>query len=131
VRFVDTSFWVALQLRRDTNHQQAKELWRLAGGALLTSNHVVGETWTFLRRRSGYDDALRFVDAVTRSPRLAVEHAGEAVEAEAWDWLRRRREREFSFVDATSFAIMRRRRLVEALAFHDDFTAAGFVELRA
>src|SRR5260370_108264 len=71
-----------------------------------------------------------FVDAVTRSPRLAIEHASEAVESEAWDWLQRHDERPYSFVDATSFASMRRRRLTEALAFDGDFRAAGFVELR-
>ncbi|HKG04390.1 MAG TPA: hypothetical protein VKB03_14530 [Conexibacter sp.] len=42
----------------------------------------------------------------------------------------RRNEREYSFVDATSFAVMRRRRIREALAFDGDFSAAGFVELR-
>jgi uncharacterized protein len=37
----------------------------------------------------------------------------------------------YSYVDATSFRIMRDRRLREALAFDPDFAAAGFVELRA
>lgn len=53
------------------------------------------------------------------------------LEREALRWLRRREEREYSFVDATSFAVMRSLRLREALAFDGDFTAAGFVELRA
>ncbi len=33
-----------------------------------------------------------------------------------------------SFVNATSFAVMRRRRLREAMAFDGDSAAAGFVE---
>jgi predicted nucleic acid-binding protein len=45
-------------------------------------------------------------------------------------WLRRHDERPYSFVDATSFQVMRERRLREALAFDQDFTAAGFTELR-
>jgi len=45
-------------------------------------------------------------------------------------WLRQHDEREYSFVDATSFRVMRDRRLREALAFDDDFSAAGFVQLR-
>ncbi len=52
-------------------------------------------------------------------------------EQEALNWLRRRDEREYSFVDATSFATMRALRVVSALAFDGDFSAAGFVELRA
>jgi predicted nucleic acid-binding protein len=39
-------------------------------------------------------------------------------------------ERPYSFVDATSFALMRKLRIEEALAFDGDFAAAGFVELR-
>lgn len=130
MRFVDTSFWVAYQFRRDANHAAARQLWQSSGSALLTTNHVLGETWTFLRRRLDHAAARSFVDGAQRSPRLAIVHVDEATEAEAWSWLWRRNEREYSFVDATSFAIMRRRRLLEALAFDGDFSAAGFVELR-
>ena len=52
------------------------------------------------------------------------------VERDALRWLRRHDEREYSFVDATSFALMRRRRIDKALAFDGDFAAAGFAELR-
>jgi predicted nucleic acid-binding protein len=52
------------------------------------------------------------------------------LEGKAWVWLRRHDERPYSFVDATSFQVMRERRLREALAFDQDFTAAGFTELR-
>lgn len=55
---------------------------------------------------------------------------GEELEAEALRWLRRHDEREYSFVDATSFAVMRARKIRDALTFDGDFKAAGFVELR-
>jgi predicted nucleic acid-binding protein len=131
VKFVDTSFWVALQLARDERHEDASDLWRARGReALLTTNHVLGETWTFLRRRAGHPAAVAFVSAATRSPRLIVAHVDGELEAEAWRWLRRRDERPYSFVDATSFVTMRQRRVMEALAFDGDFAAAGFVEVR-
>jgi predicted nucleic acid-binding protein len=132
VIFVDTSFWVALRNRRDAHHEQAVELLERHGGtALVTSNHVRGETWTFLRRRAGHGAAVDFLDALGASPRVEVISADEGVEAEALRWLRRHDEREYSFVDATSFALMRGRRIREALAFDGDFAAAGFTELRA
>ena len=61
---------------------------------------------------------------------MEVVHVDPAMESDAWLWLRRHDEREYSFVDATSFAVMRRRRIREALAFDGDFSAAGFVEVR-
>ena len=63
MRFVDTSFWVALQLARDDRHAMARDLWKSVRESLLTTNHVVGETWTFLRRRAGHAAAWRFVEA--------------------------------------------------------------------
>ncbi len=128
MRFVDTSFWFGLQDRR---HPQAAQLAvSHRRERLLTSNHVVGETWTIIRRRLGHPAAVGFVNRLRAIPNLEVVHADEALEADAWIWLRRHDERQYSFVDATSFALMRRRRLREALAFDGDFAAAGFVELR-
>jgi len=131
VIFVDTSFWVALRNRRDPHHKEAAALIAAHGGTqLLTTNHVHGETWTFLRRRAGHRSAVSFLDAARRAERLRIVHVTEEQERQALSWLRRRDEREYSFVDATSFAVMRSLRLREALAFDDDFSAAGFVELR-
>jgi uncharacterized protein len=130
VRFADTSFWFGLQERRDRRHQDAGALVARGIGRVLTTNHVVGETWTLIRRRSGHSAAVGFLDRLAALPDVEVIYVDEAVEAEAWRWLRARAEREYSFVDATSFAVMRRRRIREALAFDGDFNAAGFVEVR-
>ena len=129
MKFVDTSFWVALFFPADAHHDDARVLWAEVD-SLLSTNHVVGETWTFLRRRRNHTDARRAVDAINHSPKVSQIHVEAALEQEAWTWLRRHDEREYSFVDATSFAVMRRRRLREALAFDGDFTAAGFLEAR-
>jgi len=129
--FVDTSFWVALRNRRDTHHGEAVALLERHGTSeLITSNHVRGETWTFLRRRAGHAAALGFLDALERSSRIEVRRVDRDLEEEALDWLRHRDDREYSFVDATSFALMRALSISEALAFDGDFTAAGFIELR-
>lgn len=129
--FVDTSFWVALRNRRDSNHGQAVSVLQLyAHENLVTSNHIRGETWTYLRRRMGHRSAVDFLEAVDRSPRLRIVMVSADQEEVALRWLRRHDEREYSFVDATSFAVMRAFRIRNVLAFDGDFSAAGFVELR-
>jgi uncharacterized protein len=130
VRFVDTSFWVALRFRRDDHHDDAVAVWAERSRAIVTTNLVVGETWTFLRRRIGHAEAVAFIDNVGASTRLSVIRVEPAAEESAWAWLRRHDERDYSFVDATSFEVMRRERITEALAFDGDFAAAGFVEVR-
>ena len=129
--FVDTSFWVAQVNARDAHHDDATALLaRYVDAGLVTSNHVRGETWTYLRRRAGHRHAVAFLDTVERSPRVRVMTVSDELEAQALGWLRRHDEREYSFVDGTSFALAKALRIREVLAFDGDFSAAGFVELR-
>src|SRR5918995_5014002 len=80
-----------------------------------------------LHKRCGHDAAMRFVDLAEREERLRIAFVSETLERDAWAWLRRRDERTYSFVDATSFAFMRSLAINDAFAFDEDFTAAGFV----
>jgi uncharacterized protein len=128
--FVDSSFWIAFRNRRDTLHDTARTLVKQYGSAWVTTNHVRGETWTFLRRKMGHSSAVNFLDALDEATQLTLVTVSPAIEQEALGWLRRHDERVYSFVDATSFAVMRNLRIDRALAFDDDFTAAGFQELR-
>jgi uncharacterized protein len=130
--FVDTSFWVALIHCRDSWHEQATALLGAhAGDRLVTTDDVRGEMWTFLGRRAGHKAAVRFVDAIAASPRVRLARVTEQLDADALAWLRNHSEREYSWVDATSFATMTHLRIHNAFAFDSDFTSAGFVELRA
>jgi predicted nucleic acid-binding protein len=100
---------------------------------VLTTNHVIGETWTFLRVKTSHATAVGFFDRVeqlARQQRLTVHEVSAAQEEAARSWLRQHDELVYSFVDATSFRVMHDRRLREALAFDQDFAAAGFVEVQ-
>ena len=129
--FVDSSFWIAQMLPRDSHHRETSALEDAHDlGRLVTSSAVIAETWTFLRRRSGHRTAIAWLDRVLDAGNVRRERIDDDLEAEAWAWLRVHDERPYSFVDATSFALMRRKRITDALAFDGDFAAAGFNELR-
>lgn len=135
MKFADTSWWAAWALPGDRRHADALAVLQHLGRSeqILTTNLVAGEAWTFLRRKDSHRTALAFLerlDALTSADRLVVHRVTEDQESAAWEWLRRHDEREYSFVDATSFRVMRDRRLREALAFDQDFAAARFVEVR-
>lgn len=102
MRFVDTSFWVALFVPRDRHHAEATAIWYDGPGLLLCGNHVAGDTWTFLRRRAEHKAAVSFLNALERSSKVALIHVDQDVEAEARLWLHRHNERSCSFVDAVS-----------------------------
>lgn len=129
--FVDTSFFYAGLAPEDVHHEAATRLeQRLNSESLVTTNHIRGETWTLTRRRKGHAAAAQMLDYIDRTQRLEIVHVDSEIEHDALAWLRLHDEREYSFVDATSFAFMRANAITEALAFDGDFAAAGFVELR-
>ena len=135
MKFADTSWWVAWSLPGDARHSLALEMLDHVRNSerVLTTNLVMGETWTFLRYRDSHRAAVDFIDRaddLVSAGRLTVHSVTSREELRAWRWLRRHDERAYSFVDATSFEVMRARRLREALAFDNDFAAAGFIELR-
>jgi uncharacterized protein len=127
--FVDTGAWVALAVQDDKWHQPARQaldsLTRLQL-PLVTTNHVVGETYSLLMRNRGHAAAWRFKDGIDAAQRLEIVTADEKLEGDAWALLRKFADQSFSFVDAVSFALMRRRRMHRALAFDSDFATAGF-----
>ncbi len=130
--FADSSFLIAYMIKRDGNHDAAVRLFaQVADRRIVTTNHVRGETWTWLRAKSWHGKAVAFLDSVGGPDSyISVARVPAEPEDEALAWLRRHDEREYSFVDATSFAFMRARGIEEALAFDGDFAAAGFTELR-
>lgn len=132
--FVDTSAWVALQVPNDPHHEAALEaLPRLLSKtrALVTSNLVIAETYTLLRGAAGHPVARRFLDRTAPGRDLEVRFVERDVEARAYELLDQYAEHTFSYVDATSFALMRSRRLRHAFAFDQHFATAGFLRIPA
>ena len=130
--FVDTGAWVALQVPGDAHHRTAAEtLPELVQRcqALATSNHVVGETYTVLRRDRGYEAARRFLDGLLATAKLERHFISEALEQDAYQIVHRYTDHPFSFVDGTSFALMRQQRIRLAFAFDTHFATAGFVRI--
>ncbi len=130
--FADTSFLVAAMDERDSRHRAAVALLRKVGSQrIVATNLIRGETWTWLRYRRWHRKAVEFLDSVGgQGQRIQVARVKGAEEEEGLRWLRKHDERQYSFVDATSFAFMRATSINEALAFDGDFAAAGFIELR-
>jgi predicted nucleic acid-binding protein len=136
VKFADSGWWIAWSLPHDSRHDDAVEMLDALGRneQVLATNRVVGETWTYLRRKGGHRSAIAFLDRVetlVEHDRLVLHRVTDEQERSAWEWLRRHDERSYSFVDATSFRVMRDRRLREVLAFDQDFTSAGFLRVGA
>lgn len=122
--FVDTSIWYAAADKSDVNNSRAKAV--LSGGEpLVTTDHILVETWTLIRHRLGRRAAERFWEGL-RSGAAIVEIAGAADLDSAWEIGRSYRDQDFSMVDRTSFAVMRRLGIERVASLDDDFAIFRF-----
>jgi len=122
--FVDTSAFYAAADTSDRSHERAKRV--LGGGeALVTSDHVLAESWLLLRHRLGGPAANAFWDAIRRGA-SAVEHVGPADLEVAWTIAADFDDQDFSLVDMTSFAVMQRIGVLRAASLDDDFAIFRF-----
>jgi uncharacterized protein len=60
---------------------------------------------------------------------VEIVHIDPALDAEAWDLLKARADKEWSLVDCASFVIMQHRGITQALTTDHHFEQAGFVRL--
>ncbi len=125
--FADTSGLIALRDAGDSNHERAVEWLRgaVSGGAprLVVSNLVLGEVHAFFCRSPHV--ALAYCGKIRSDPAFQVVRATPSDEVEAWSILERSQDKTYSFVDAASFALMRRLGIGSALAFDAHFRQFG------
>lgn len=130
--FVDTSAFVALANAGDQYHQAAVSCMHMLQGSkalLITSNFILDETYTRLRRRGGIKIAVAFGDNVRTSRQLKVLTIDRSADERAWAIFTKYADHDFSYTDCTSFALMRAKKITEAFAFDADFRVMGFTVL--
>jgi predicted nucleic acid-binding protein len=124
--FVDTSGWYAFINARDRDHERVIPALRDARKSLVTSNFVFDELITLCRYRLGHSLATKAGRILLESGAAEIIRITPADEQEAWALFLDREDKEYSFTDCTSFALMRRLRLDRVIAVDEDFAREGF-----
>ena len=104
--FVDTSIWYAAADSSDRSNARSKAILR-SGETLVTSDHVLVETWTLLHHKLERKAAEGFWEGL-RSGIALIEAVTLADLEVAWDIGVSWHDQDFPLVDRTSFAVMRR-----------------------
>ena len=126
--FIDTSAFVALRNSAEAEHEQARSglAGLIADGvALFTSNYVFAETYTALMVRVGRSEAIEWGRRFRAGGAIDLVHLDRPTEARAWEILEQHGDKRWSYVDATSFALIERDGGSEAFAFDTHFTQRG------
>ena len=126
--FVDTSAWYAALVPGDQHHHRANAWLKAYPGRLLTTDYVIDETLTLLRSRGQGDTALDWGATMfgPNSP-SAVRFLTPADIADAWDLFRQFVDKDWSFTDCTSKAIIEALGIATAFSFDHHFRQFGTV----
>ena len=132
--FMDTAGWMACADRADPAHAQcraARDGTLEAGRPLVTTDFVIDETLTLIRFRLGLAAAHAWWRQIEGSGRLRWER----IESDRFERARllffHYRDKDLSFTDCTSVAVMRELRLTTVITTDRHFQQVGFDVLPA
>jgi len=131
--FVDTSAWDAIADSGDPHHEMAMLLKdEIAGQCrLVITNYILDELYTLLLMNVGYQRTVDFrhkLDVLVQEGVLQVIWVSEDIAAEAWLVFEQFNvDKQWSFTDCISYAVMKQRGITEAFAFDHHFAQMGFV----
>ena len=127
--FVDTSAWLALNNKNDQYHDEAVSKItkvRQQKIQLVTSEYVFDESVTIIRYRISHRAAVAFGDALISSNVSSIEDITDEERLKAWVLFKKYRDKDLSFTDCTSFALMVKLKLQKAFSFDNHFKQVGF-----
>ena len=119
--FVDTSAWFAACYAGDVHHPSVRKvLLGIGGEELVTTDHVLIETWSLINSRFGFARAEQFW-SLLRPRSIRIEPAFMEDLRLAWAIAGLFPDQTFSIVDRTSFVVMQRLDLTRVISFDADF----------
>lgn len=127
--FVDTSAWLALNNKNDQYYDEALSKItkvRQQKIQLVTSEYVFDESVTIIRYRISHRAAVAFGEALISSNVASIEDITDEERLKAWVLFKKYRDKDLSFTDCTSFALMVKLKLQKAFSFDDHFKQVGF-----
>ena len=132
--FVDTSGWGNLVDRNEPFHPLAKNIYQtaiLTKRRVVTTNYVLTELVAMMTRplRFPRPAVVQFIDGLKKSILVEIVHVDALLDADAWNLIHNRLDKEWSLVDCASFVLMERRQMTDALTSEHHFEQANFVRL--
>lgn len=127
--FIDTSAWVGITDAGESSHGIVSAIYKellKSSVRLITTDLVLAETQILISRRIGAEVANIFLDSLNHSPSIEIVFLDQETELAAKKVLEKFSDQDLSFTDATSFAIMKSRKMRTAFTLDKHFAIAGF-----
>ena len=124
--FVDTSAFIAMRVKDDVNHGKAHDFLttiREKKLRLHTTNFVLDEVYTYFCRN--HDIAIEMVQLIMNNPLIILHRVDVDDENNGVKILRNFVDKDFSYTDAASFAVMERLGIKTVCCFDNHFEQYG------
>lgn len=126
--FIDTGAFKALIDEKDEFHTRVKNIWdrlRNNDSMLVTSNYILNESFTLIRKRCGINTVKNFRDYLAHSG-MSIKIVRVMVDDEknAWQWFVQPIS-DLSFTDCVSISMMERLGIKEVVSFDKHFRRFG------
>lgn len=120
--FLDANYLCALYNNNDSLHQKAKEVTiQLEDKALIISNFILLETYTVLSQRASKEKAVIFGNFVRSYNPYEIYWIEKNFEEEVWEIFKSIKDKNFSYVDASILAVIKKEKIKYLLTFDDYF----------
>ena len=123
--FIDTGAWFDMLVPWAANHRQAIAYLGSSSGRFITTDYVVDELLTLLRVRGEYVAAKRFIDETIGAPELSLVHIDAGLFRRGLEVFRAFADKQWSFTDCVSYAVIEAYRIETAFAFDHHFRQFG------
>ena len=127
--FADTYYYLALLNADDDDHARAVAWTAQFTGRIVTSDFVLTELADGLARGTGRAVVTQFLRDLLADAEVTVMPADRDLFEDGLDLFEQRPDKEWSLTDCTSFLVMERQKIREALTADHHFEQAGFVAL--
>ena len=125
--FVDTGARFAAFVPNDPDHAAADAWLAQNNEPLLTTDYVLDELLTLLKRRGEFRRALLLGQSILDGAITQFEYVTPADLQAAWDVFRKFDDKGWSFTDCTSLIVIERLSILNAFAFDEHFQQFGNV----
>lgn len=131
--FFDTWAWVAIAHEDDDRHKKVIAFYKsflVDKGLPVTTDYILAETITLLRARTNPEDVAVFINALlvaAKEGRIMLERIDEQRWSRAWEMSKKYHDKpSISFVDFSSFVVMKELGVLNVLTSDRHFEEVGF-----
>jgi len=122
--FIDTGAFIALTDADDDNHTAARNYYKDSvekGTKFITTNFVICETMNYFRAKISHNVSVTFLENMKKSAIIEIINVTPLLENTAFAIFKQYADKDFSFTDCTSFAVMKSLKVSSSFAFDKHF----------